>query len=78
MTVDWFGVRKGVRWTPSRAGERLADRLAGGGPVGVMLHHAVTDDGELAAVAELVSVLAGHGAAELTTLLDVASAAETR
>ena len=43
-----------------------------------MLHHAVTDDGELAAVAELVSVLAGHGAAELTTLLDVASAAETR
>ncbi len=78
VTVDWFGGRHGVRWSQAELGERLANRLAGAEPTGVMLHHAVTDDGELAAVAELVSVLAAHGAAELTTLLDVASAAEMR
>ena len=56
VTVDWFGHRKGVRWTELELAGRIAADVAGGGPVGVMLHHAVTDDEELAAIAELLKI----------------------
>jgi peptidoglycan/xylan/chitin deacetylase (PgdA/CDA1 family) len=60
ITVDWFGSRKGVRWSPYELADRLAAGVRGGGPVGIMLHHAVTDDGEFAALSALLALLTAH------------------
>jgi peptidoglycan/xylan/chitin deacetylase (PgdA/CDA1 family) len=60
ITVDWFGSRKGVRWTPLELAERLAAAVRTGGPVGIMLHHAVTDGGEFAAIGALLALLTTH------------------
>ena len=72
VTVDWFGHRKGVRWTRGELAARLADAVAGGGPVGVMLHHAVTGDAEREAVADLLAVVAAAPAARPTTIAALA------
>ena len=74
VTVDWFGHRKGARWTRPQLAERLATCVRGGGPVGVMLHHAVTDDAERAAIDELVALVARHPRAENVTIDAVATA----
>jgi peptidoglycan/xylan/chitin deacetylase (PgdA/CDA1 family) len=74
ITVDWFGSRKGVRWTPYELADRLATAVRSGRPVGIMLHHAVTDSGELAAIGALLALLAIHPhtrAIPLTTLAAV-------
>lgn len=63
VTVDWFGHRKGVRWGRDELSRRLAAGVAGGGPLGVMLHHAVTDDAEREAVGDLLAVVAAAAAA---------------
>lgn len=76
VTLDWFGHRKGVRWTRRELGARLATQVAGPDPIGVMLHHAVTEPGELALVAELVALLAGHPAVRPGSLLGQAGLAE--
>jgi hypothetical protein len=68
VTVDWFGRDKGVRWSPDRFAGRLAESLTQDRVVGVMLHHAVTDDAELARVGELLGLLTGHDATTMTTL----------
>jgi peptidoglycan/xylan/chitin deacetylase (PgdA/CDA1 family) len=60
ITVDWFGSRKGVRWTPYELADRLAAAVRTGGPVGIMLHHAVTDGGEFAALSALLALLSTH------------------
>lgn len=72
VTVDWFGRRRGVRWTPGELAQRLADGISGSEPVGVMLHHAVTDDDERIRVAELVRLVADHASTRLTHLLALA------
>lgn len=54
VTVDWFGTRKGVRIDLAA---RLAEQIAGRTTIGLMLHHAVTDAAERAALAELMTVL---------------------
>jgi len=41
---------------------------AGDGPVGVMLHHAVTDAGNLAGIDELLALIAGHESAVSTSI----------
>ncbi|HEY6748812.1 MAG TPA: hypothetical protein VI357_24235 [Mycobacteriales bacterium] len=74
ITVDWFGSRKGVRWTPYELADRLAAAVRSGRPVGVMLHHAVTDRGELTALGALLALLSTHpnvDAIPLTTLAAV-------
>jgi peptidoglycan/xylan/chitin deacetylase (PgdA/CDA1 family) len=74
ITVDWFGSRKGVRWTPYELADRLAAAVRSGRPVGIMLHHAVTDSGELAALGALLALLSTHPhtrAIPLTTLAAV-------
>jgi hypothetical protein len=73
VTIDWFAHRKGVRLTLAELGERIAANVAAGGPVGVMLHHAITDDDELAAVGELLTLVAGHDRASPTTIMEVAA-----
>lgn len=73
VTVDWFGGRRGVRWTPAELAARLADGVAGGGPVGVMLHHAVTDDDERAEVDRLLALVAAAPAARPAAILELAA-----
>lgn len=72
--IDWFGHRKGVRWSWAELAERLAAAVAAGGPLGVMLHHAVTDADDLAAVAQLVALVARHPSAAPTTIHELACA----
>jgi hypothetical protein len=48
--VDWMAHRHGVRVGLDELGARLAAAVEQGGPVGLMLHHAVLDDADLAAI----------------------------
>ncbi|HEV7656466.1 MAG TPA: DUF2334 domain-containing protein [Mycobacteriales bacterium] len=73
VTVDWFGSRKGVRWTPFQLAEKLADAVRSGEPVGIMLHHAVTDPGEFAAIGALLAVLGAHPNTRATPLAALAA-----
>jgi hypothetical protein len=49
-----------ARLTPDELDSRFAGFVAGGGPVGVMFHHAVMEDGDFARADELLGLLAGH------------------
>jgi peptidoglycan/xylan/chitin deacetylase (PgdA/CDA1 family) len=72
VTVDWFGSTKGERWSRVELGRRLAAELAGDDPVGIMLHHGVTGDDELAEIEALVTLLASHDAAAPSSILTLA------
>ena len=73
ITVDWFGSRKGARWTPYELADRLAAAVGTGGPVGIMLHHAVTDEGELAALSALLALLTTHPSTQAVSLAALAA-----
>lgn len=73
VTVDWFGNRKGVRWTREELGEVIAASIRRDRAVGVMLHHAVTDRAELAGVDELLALVDGHPHAQATTIISLAA-----
>lgn len=75
VNVDWFGRTKGVRWTRADLADLLAGRVRAGGPVGVMLHHAVTDTDELLRVDELLALCGGHGRVRTTSLCELAGLA---
>jgi peptidoglycan/xylan/chitin deacetylase (PgdA/CDA1 family) len=72
--VDWFGGRRGVRWTPDELGERIAQAIRAGDPLGLMLHHAVTDPADLARIDELLALLGGHARVRPASIMDVARA----
>lgn len=72
INVDWFGSSKGERWSRGQLGARVADRIASGGPLGLMLHHGVTDDAELADIEDLISLLAAHDMVQRTSILAAA------
>ncbi|MFN0090299.1 MAG: hypothetical protein ACKVWR_08545 [Acidimicrobiales bacterium] len=73
ITVDWFGSTKGKRWTLRELGRRVAMELSGGEPVGIMLHHGVTEHAELVEIQALVALLASHPAAAPTSILALAA-----
>lgn len=60
VTVDWAAKRKGVPLDRTGRGELLAERARQPGPVGVMLHHEVMSDQDLADVGALLDLLGGH------------------
>jgi hypothetical protein len=62
VTVDWFARRKGVRLSLDEVGAQLARAasVSSAAPVGVMLHHALMDEGEMRRADELLGLLAGH------------------
>ena len=72
VTVDWFGHHKGVRWTRQEMGERLAASIRHDRAVGVMLHHAVTDEVDLAGIDDLLALVASHANAQVTTIMALA------
>jgi hypothetical protein len=73
VNVDWFGSTKGERWSREQLGDRIAGRINSGGPLGLMLHHAVTDDAELAEVEDLIALLAAHDMVHRTSILGAAN-----
>lgn len=60
VSVDWFAKRRKVPVDRTGRGELLAEMARGPEPVGVMLHHEVMDDQDLADVAALLRLLAQH------------------
>lgn len=62
-------VRVRVDWCKPDRVARLAAAIRGGGPVGVMLHHATEDAAGLAAIGELLGVFTAHPNAECLPLL---------
>jgi peptidoglycan/xylan/chitin deacetylase (PgdA/CDA1 family) len=75
VSVDWFAHRKGERLPRSGVAEQVAAAVRSGAPVGLMLHHAVTDDAERAGVAELLAVLGAHPNTRATTIVELAGCA---
>ena len=76
VSVDWSYARaNGRRLSFTELGALAAERIALAEPVGINLHHAVMDRGELELLDDLCSVLAGHGAARCRPLLAIATAA---
>jgi predicted deacetylase len=69
VTVDWFGHRKDLRWTREELAELMAERIGDGGPVGIMLHHAVTDEAERRAVDELLALIARNPHVAQSTIM---------
>lgn len=72
VRIDWFAHRKAVRYPRPVLGTLLADTAAAGQPVGVMLHHELMADEELADLAELLELVAGHPAAVASPMLELA------
>jgi hypothetical protein len=66
--VDWFAHRKGVRLSRGELGAALAAAARGGGPVGVMLHHALMDAAERQTLGDLLAVLSASGRARLAPM----------
>lgn len=64
VSVDWFAKRKGRRLTPDQLALLIVDAMKDAQPVGIMFHHAVMDDDERNAAAELLALLEEHDRAE--------------
>jgi peptidoglycan/xylan/chitin deacetylase (PgdA/CDA1 family) len=60
VSIDWFAHRKRVRLSPSEFGELVSTAIVKGGPVGVMLHHAVMSADEQDAAGELLALISQH------------------
>jgi hypothetical protein len=74
IAVDWFVHRKKVRLNQVEWGELLAAQLESAASVGIMLHHAVMDAGEMQALAQLLSLLARHPNANCQMMQSLAAA----
>ncbi len=61
VTVDWSARRKGVPRRPLERGRAIASGIAGGGPVGVMLHHAVLVPRDRAELGRLLAAVTASG-----------------
>ena len=57
----------------TRRSRDVAEAVRAGGPVGIMLHHAVTDDGEFAALSALLALLTTHPNTRATSLTALAA-----
>ncbi|HET7048934.1 MAG TPA: hypothetical protein VFI54_11770 [Solirubrobacteraceae bacterium] len=79
VSVDWsYARRDGRRLSFTELGALAGERAALGQPVGINLHHAVMDRGELELLDDLCAVLAGHGAARCRPLFAIATGAGER
>jgi hypothetical protein len=61
VRVDWFSKRKGVRLGLEELGVSLGEAARDAtSPVGIMFHHELMDDDELARAGELLALLTAH------------------
>lgn len=74
VTVDWFAKRRKVPVDRTGRGELLAEMAREPRPVGVMLHHEVMSDQDLADTGALLALLAGHPAVAVAHLDELALA----
>ena len=72
VTVDWSARHKGVPVTANERGRAIARGVLAGGPVGVMLHHALMDADERAEVRRLLDLVVTSSSAVSTTILGLA------
>jgi hypothetical protein len=72
VTVDWSAKRHKVPVGRDGRGVLLAEAVLGPRPVGVMLHHEVLLDDDLADVAELLALVSAHPAAVVGHLDELA------
>ena len=69
VTVDWFGKTKGELSTLEQIGQKIAYQITDQvSPIGVMLHHAVTDSDHLTNIDQLMSLVASHPKATSTSI----------
>ena len=69
VTVDWFAKKKSEPWAREEVARQLVERIAAGGrPVGVMLHHAITNEEHLGLVDDLLALVADHPKAVSTSI----------
>ncbi|MDZ4862335.1 MAG: polysaccharide deacetylase family protein, partial [Gemmatimonadota bacterium] len=54
IAVDWFAKRSGLRLEPTAFGALLAQALSSSGPIGIMLHHAVTTPSDFQRIEQLL------------------------
>ncbi len=73
ITIDWFAHRRGVRLDGVEFATRLAGALAGGGPIGMMLHHGVTEPDDFHRIDHLLALLAGHPAVQASAMMALVS-----
>lgn len=64
-----------ARLTPEELDERFARHVDAGGPVGVMLHHAVMEPEDFARADALLALLAGHPSVVARSLAELVRAA---
>jgi peptidoglycan/xylan/chitin deacetylase (PgdA/CDA1 family) len=67
VAVDWARLRR------PELGDALAHAVRRGGPLGVMLHHAVMDAEDRGGVAELLGLLTASPDVRLTTIVELAT-----
>lgn len=75
-TIDWFAKRRGVRVSRLDWVRELAQQVGEGDTIGLLLHHAVTDDTELVHIGAVLAVLRAHPMCRFVSLLDAARAAK--
>jgi hypothetical protein len=69
VTVDWFAKTKGEASTLEQIGQRIAYQIADGvAPIGIMLHHAVTERDHMTSIDQLISLVAAHPSATSTSI----------
>ena len=63
--VDW------VRLEPAELAARMATQITAGGPLGVMLHHAVMEPETMDRTSELLALVAAHEQARARPMLEL-------
>ena len=71
ISIDWFAKRKQVPLTPNQIGELLGAAASGPAPVGVMLHHAITNEEERERLGELLALLSSHSQARCVLMREL-------
>ena len=73
VSFDWFAKRKGSPLSRDERGDLLARQIRTATPVGIMLHHAPMDADDLAAVRDLLVLLAEHPNAHISSMWSLLS-----
>jgi hypothetical protein len=73
VSVDWVRRRAGLRASRRELGAALAQAVRAGEPTGVMLHHAVMDEADRGAIAELLAVLASSANVRVGPMRELAA-----